>query len=208
LTTVEGGTLLMTGIHTQGAGANAGRYIVSAGATLGGDGSILLSDTNGGTTGVSVSGILAPGASTGSIGTLTIDGLNSARSMVAMEGTGSLLWDLDSGLASDVLALTNASGNELFFNNNIINFNDLAAGSLGGGIYTLITSDSSNSYAGLTLSGNVITGGLAIGSGLGSYPGATLELQGNNIVLNLVPEPTTLLLTGLCLAGLALGRRV
>jgi autotransporter-associated beta strand protein len=209
ITTVEAGTLLVNGVHTQGTGSNAGRYLVSGGAKLGGSGTIKLSDTNAGTTGLSISGILAPGASAGSIGTLTVDGLNSVRSMMAIEGSGSLLWDLNTGLTADVLALTNASANDLFFNNNVINFNDLSAGSLGLGTYTLITSDASSSFSGLTLTGSVITAGLSIGTGLESYPAATLELSGNNIVLKLsaIPEPATLLLASVCLVGLGVQRR-
>lgn len=98
-------------------------------------------------------------------------------------------------LASDVLALTNAQANDMFFNNNAINFSDLSGGSLATDQYPLITSDALNRYSGLTIAGDgTITAGLSIDTGLSAYPGVTLQRIGNNIVLNItaVPEPASL----------------
>jgi len=67
----------------------------------------------------------------------------------------------------------------------------------------LFTADTANAYSGLTLSGNTITGGLTIGTGLGAYSGTSLMVSGNNIVLVVaVPEPASasMLVAGICLS--------
>ena len=179
MTTVSQGTLLIDGTYDQGTGANAGRILVSAGATLGGTGTIKLSDINGGTTGVSVSGILAPGdpvTSSGTTGTLTIDGGNSARSVMSIETGGTLLFRLKGNAAAQI-ALVNGQSNDIFFNNNTVNFTDTTNGGLAQGQYILFTADVANAYSG--------TAGLSVGSGLSGYASSTLQVVGNNIVLNL-----------------------
>ncbi|MEO5715855.1 MAG: autotransporter-associated beta strand repeat-containing protein [Luteolibacter sp.] len=188
-TTVNGGTVLVNGTHNQGTGANAGRYLVQTGGILGGNGTINLSDTSGGTTGFSVSGTLAPGdpATNNGIGTLTISGTNSVRSTLAFETGGTLAMQLGAGNASDRIALTGAAAQEIYFNNNTIGFTDTTAGGLTAGQYILFSADAANAYSGLTIDGSgFITAGFGIGAGLGAYPGSVLKVVGNNIVLNLV----------------------
>lgn len=178
-TNVNGGTLLVNGSHTGGAG-----YSVNAGGTLGGTGSINAPIV------VNADGYLAPGAS---IGTLTLDGNSAASPLLTLASGGTLSYELDNSFSSDILALVNGEANDIGFNNNVIDFTDLATGSLATGDYTLFTSNVAGAYSGLTLGGgNVITAGLTIGSGLGAYSSALLRLSGNDIVLSLesVPEPS------------------
>ncbi|MDF3058965.1 MAG: hypothetical protein K0R17_3180 [Rariglobus sp.] len=189
VTTVSGGTLLVNGTHTQGTGANAGRYLVTSGATLGGHGTVILSDTNAGTTGVSLSGVLSPGDPlvNSGIGTFTVNAANSARSAFAFETGATLAIRLGAANSASRVAFTSASTNEVFFNNTVVHFTDLTAGGLSSGHYTLVSADASGAFNGLTLDGSgFITAGLSIGSGLGNYPGSTLQVVGNNLVLNLV----------------------
>lgn len=206
LTTVNNlGTLIVSGTHNQGTGANAGRYIVNSGGTLGGGGLIMLSDTNAGTTGLSITGALSPGQTgiNGGIGNLTINGTNSVRAALAMETGGTFSYQLNAGLTSDRLTIIGgAAPQDVFFNNNVINFSDLTAGSLTSGAYLLIDGDANTAYSGLTTDGGgFVTAGLTIGTGLESYSGSTLQLVGSDIYLNVVPEPSAVVLVGLGLAG-------
>lgn len=189
-TTVSGGTLLVNGTHTQGTGAaNAGRYLVSAVGTLGGNGTLVLSDVNGGATGLSISGVLSPGdpALNSGLGALTINASASARSALAFETGGALAIRLGAANSASRLSIVGASSNEIFFNNNTVRFTDLLSGSLSAGQYVLVSADSAGAFSGLTLDGSgAITAGLSIGTGLGSYPGSSLRVVGNNIVLELV----------------------
>jgi autotransporter-associated beta strand protein len=214
-TTVNGGTLLVNGQHiatvtTTGNAAAAtgqgGKYQVNNGGTLGGTGTIKPFDTLGGTVMININngGVLAPGD--GGIGTLTLDGSASSASLLILNGGATLSYELGAGNTSDALKLLNAQNNEVIFNNNIINFTDLTAGSLGSGQYLLFQSDlaSGNTYNGLTEDGSgYITGGLTA-AGLSGY-GTSLQQVGQDIYLNIaaVPEPTTLGLLGL--SGLMLG---
>jgi autotransporter-associated beta strand protein len=211
-------TLIINGTHNQGAGANAGRYIIASAATLGGNGTVILSDTNAGLTGVSMAGTFAPGD--GGIGTFTVNATNSARSAWSFEGTGALLFDLGAGLASDTFAIIGRSGStDVFFNNNTINFTDLTSGLLANGDYLIVDGDANTSFGGLTLgdafegasvSGTAIIAGLSLGSGLDAYDSAQLFLVGSDIYLNVaaIPEPSTYAaLAGLGMLGLAATRR-
>ena len=189
LTTVNAGTLQVNGSH-------AGSYKVGTGGTLGGTGTITPSAGNQIT--VDTDGVIAPGAS---IGVLKLDGLNTSATLLAMGNGGDFLFELNSILASDQIALINGAAGDIAFNNSTINFSVL--GPLSPGLHTLFTADVAGAYSGITTDGggNILTG-LTIGTGLGAYPGSALQVSGNNIVLNVVPEPGTALLFGL--AGLAL----
>jgi len=191
-TNVNAGTLLVDGTHTAAAisGTDTGRYVVASGATLGGTGTIKPAGdtTSGGGVMVSVSGTLAPGdpASSSGVGTLTIDGANAVKSLVSFETGGTLGFDLGASSIGDKLVISTPQANDVFFNSNVINFTDKTAGSLVAGQYILIHSTVSGTYSGLTTDANgYITAGLTIGSGLSAYSGSTLQVVGNDIVLNL-----------------------
>jgi hypothetical protein len=73
---------------------------------------------------------------------------------------------------------------------------DLSGGALAPGAYTLFTADISNAYSGLIEDPRgIILAGLSIGTGLSTYPGSALQEVGDDILLNVVPEPATDVLT-------------
>ena len=175
-TTVNaGGTLLIHGTHTQA--GNAGNYTVAG--TLGGTGTIVLSDATGSGSGISVSGTLAPGSS------MTLDGGNSARPILSFASGGRLAIQLATGLSSTRIEVAGAQSGDVAFNNTVIDFS--APAGLPTGLYTLMHSDLDATYAGLTLDASShITGGLSFGNGLGSYPGSYLKKVGGDLVLVLL----------------------
>jgi autotransporter-associated beta strand protein len=163
---------------------------VSAGATLGGNGTIALGGV--GTISVHDQGTLAPGTG---LGTLTIDSLNSnAATVLSLMPEAAFVFELNAGLQSDKIALTNGAFGDIAFSGNTIDFLDLSSGLLEAGTYTLLTADVEQAYTGLVFdSAGFITEGLQIGSGLEGYNELSLQLQGNDIVLNVVPEPASVL---------------
>jgi autotransporter-associated beta strand protein len=201
-TTVSAGKLLVNNpVNATDSGTGTG--ILSITGTLGGSGQIAPGSANAVT--VNNNGVIAPG---NSIGTLTINSANTtAASVLTFAAGGKLLMELGSGLQSDSIAIASAGAGDVTFNNTVVNFSDLTSGSLTNGQYTLFTADASGAYSGLTTAGDgTITGGLTIGTGLTSYSGSTLQLSGNNIVLNVVPEPGSAALAALAAVGL-LSRR-
>lgn len=201
-TTVSAGTLLLNGNFT-----GSGNYSAAANAVLGGSGTI--TPGGAGAITISASGVLAPGDG---LGTLTINSTSSSSThILTLSSDATLKMDLNStgpaDFQSDSIALLNGSANDILFTNNVINFTDLSAGNLAAGQYLLFSADISGAYQGLTVgAGNVITAGLSIGSGLGAYAGSSLELVGNDIYLNVVPEPAQTLLIGVGLGFLLLVR--
>jgi len=188
-TVSNGATLLVDGTHTEAAGTSAGAYTVASGGTLGGTGTISLSDTTGSGTGISVSGFLAPGdpAVSANIGTLALDGTNSTRPILTMTSGGVLQFALGVNFSGARIAVTNAAANSVVFNGNTVNFTDTSGGVLYAGQYVLVSGNASTIYKNLvTDSTGNITSGLYLGTGLSAYPGSTLKLVGNNIVLNLL----------------------
>jgi|GEM_PF-6330928 len=173
-TTVTAGTLLINGNSSSATGA----VTVKAVGTLGGTGTI------GGTTTVNAGGSLSAGDSSRALLTFS-NGLNIS----AVNSTSSLLFSLGATGDSDRIA----SG-ALTIGTGILGFNDFsfaAETGFGNGVYTLF---SSTGITG-TLDGANLTG---LVGGLNS----TLSLSGNDVLLTVVPEPST---AGLLLLGLALG---
>lgn len=187
-TTVSAGALLAnTAVSGSNSATGTGSVSVSAGATLGGTGQITPGTGNQIT--VASGGTIAPGAA--GIGTLTLNGNNTASSVLSLTSGAKFAFELNTGLQSDKIALLNGAAGDIAFGGNTIDFSDLSGDSLTAGQYTLFSSNVANAYSGLTLSGSVITGGLTIGTGLSAYSGSTLQVVGNDIVLNVVPEPGT-----------------
>lgn len=189
-TSVTAGTLLLNGNFT-----GTGSFSSAAGAVLGGSGT--LAPGGSGSITIAATGILAPGDG---LGTLTINsGSSSASHILTLSTDAVIKMDLNStgpgNFQSDRIALLSGSANDILFTNTVIDFTDLSAGSLATGQYLLFTADIAGAYQGLTVDGsNTITAGLSIGSGLGAYAGSSLELVGNNIYLNVVPEPAQAIL--------------
>ncbi|RYD84100.1 MAG: hypothetical protein EOP84_06445, partial [Verrucomicrobiaceae bacterium] len=183
-TTVNAGTLLVSAGLNGTTGVN-----VSPGATLGGNGTIAPGGS--GMISVSADGVIAPGLN--GLGTLTINSgnTNAFGTLFLNEGAKFTL-ELGTGLQSDKIALINGAAGDISFFGNTIDFSDLSSGTLDQGSYTLFTSDVSDAYFGLITDGSgFITEGLMIGSGLEAYAGSALQVVGNDIVLNVVPEPAT-----------------
>ena len=181
---VNGGTLLVNGTHTAGVGG----YFVAAGGTLGGTGSLLFAATA--SLVVSNGGTLAPGNSPG---LLTLSG-----------GLGLTLMS-NSNYSVELNGLTIGSQyDSTLVNAGTINLsNSVLAVSLG---FTPNVGDKFDIITNMT--GNAILGtfaGLADGS---TFTAGSTDLQityfggtGNDVVLSVVPEPSSLMLTA---AGLAL----
>lgn len=202
-TVVSAGTLLAN--NTTGSATSTGAVNVASGATFGGSGTIAPTGTNG----ISVSGVLAPGAAVGSIGTLTFD-MNGTSGAAAMASGASFAFELGLGGSditsvgsSDLLFLSGATTGDFTFNLNTINFQ----GSGTNGFYKLFdtSSNNANTWVGLTFDGTtgVISSGLSV-SNLASGKTGTLLVgtasNGGNlgdIYLSVVPEPSAALLAGL-----------
>ncbi len=209
-TTINAGTFLMNGSHiatitTTGNLAattgTAGAYSVKNTATLGGTGTIKPFDTAGGGVMIAIEsgGKLAPGdpATSSGVGTLTIDQTVSNRTNLFFATGGTASFDLSTTGNDKVAFVGHATVGEAIFTSTVLNFSDLSAGLLASGQYVLFQGDSNTNYSGLTTDGSgIITAGLSIGSGLSAYTGTSLQLVGNNIVLNLTnpnaPVPVAL----------------
>lgn len=189
-TSYTGATYINEGTLLISASLNGTSNVtVSEGATLGGSGTIAPGSS--GSINVLEGGIIAPGI--GGLGTLTIDSLSSgANNVLLLAPDATFVFELNAGLQSDKIALTNGSSGDIAFGGNTINFLDLSSGTLANGRYTLFTADVQDAYSGLTMDAQgFISGGLTIGSGLAAYAGSTLQVVENDIVLNVIPEPAS-----------------
>jgi len=185
-TTVSAGTLLVN--NTGGSGTGSGFVLVESGATLGGTGFIAPDGADGIT--AESGSILAPGAS---IGTLTLD-LTNTTGVATFDLGAEFEFELGAPGDSDTLAFLGYTAGDLVLNNNVVNFVD--AGGLEVGTYTLFSFDNAHG----------LSGGLVVGSGLGSLSGSFDYSDPNLIQLTLIPEPSVAALLGLGFAVL-LGRR-
>lgn len=172
-TTVVAGTLLLA--SNGSAGSATGGSDLTVNGTLGGAGRIAPTGTN--NVSVASGGAVAPGD--GGIGALEIN-LGSTTGSASFLSGATFTFDLNAPGTSDVLSFTglNASGGEIAFNGNTVNFNNL--GGLAAGTYTLFTFDAANGY----------TGTLNVGTGLGVFSGS-FTYNSNSIQLTVVPEPGT-----------------
>ncbi|MEK7953688.1 hypothetical protein [Luteolibacter soli] len=210
-TTVSAGTLFANG---STAATGSGAISVASGATFGGSGTIAPTGSNG----INVSGVLAPGASVGTVGTLTFN-MSGTTGTATLASGASLAFDL--GLAgtsitsvgsSDLLVLAGASSGDFTFNGNSINFQ----GTGSNGFYKLFdtSSNNANTWTGLTFNGTtgVVSGGLSITNLASGKTGTLIVGTASNggttgdIYLQVVPESSSLLLAALG-SGLLLRRR-
>ncbi len=192
-TIVNAGTLLVTGslLNSQ--------ITVNSGGTFGGTGSV--TTTNKSFTLLS-GGKLDPGTN-GSIGLTINTGTNTFDISAGVSGanTGALLFNLDGVSSSDKISLSLGTlniGSELDFND----FSFTTSAGFGPGTYTLFDLNDSSA----TLSGSLALTGL---DGTVGGLGATLAVSGNDVVLQVVPEPGAAisLLAGLAVLSLRPRRR-
>ncbi len=179
LTSINAGTLVITG-------SISGSASVNPTGTLGGNGSISGAVT------VANGGILSPGAP---LGTLT---MNSDLNLSAVDSPASLVFQIGN-LSSDRANLTSGT---LDIGSDTLGFSDFAfsdAGDLVAGTYILFSSNQ-------TIVGSLDQNDL--GGSFGVFTG-TLSLDDGNtdILLTVVPEPSSLALLGLGAFGLLRPRR-
>lgn len=192
------GTLLANNPNDGGSATGSGN--VSIHGTLGGNGYIINSGDNG--VRINAGGMLAPGASDGVAGTLTITtgsaGLDISRA-VGATNSASLLFDLGSPDNSDQVVL--AGTTQLKIGSGNLEWDDFVFNPLAGfsaGTYTLVSSAATISGSlGSNLTGTI--GGLD----------ATLAFANNNqdLVLTVVPEPGTFGVLAIGAMGLLARRR-
>jgi autotransporter-associated beta strand protein len=200
-TSVSAGTLLVNANHS-----NAGAYTVTGDigtpATLGGSGTIGLASAlvNAAVSSTSPhdNGILAPGATPGALGTLTVDGGTG----VVLGNNSTLLTDYADGGSSDLLAITGGGNLDLTAPTNTLSL----VGS-GTGTYTIAQFAGYNGPAALNQFETVLLNGQVaqdIDPSLPNYAAVTYN-PGNISVTVAVPEPGALALLGL--GAMAMGNR-
>jgi fibronectin-binding autotransporter adhesin len=193
-TTVSQGKLIVNGWLINSA------VTVNSGGTLGGFGSLLKSAT------INAGGHLAPGnltAALGPSGSLpaneTIDAggyLAPVNSPGTLSLSGSLVlaagavmdYDLDAPADSDELLM--ATSQLKLTEQQFADFHFTPQANFGAGTYTLIDAGSISGSLGASTSGMI------------NGRSASLAIQGNDVVLNVVPEPSTLALLGSGALGL------
>lgn len=188
-TTVNAGTLLVNNTSNTTSGTGTGSVIVESNGTLGGTGFITPTAANG----VSVSGAIAPGD--GGIGELTFR-FGSTTGGLTLNLGATLHYDLGDPGLSDLIRIYGFTAGDVAFNNNEIFFTGAAAP----GTYTLFEFFSNN---GTTPINHGLTGGLIIGGGASGE----IVYSGNLIQLQVIPEPSALLLLTPGLLGVVVACR-
>ena len=180
--TINAGTVLINNTAPQ---ASNTPWSVAAGATLGGTGTVRS------TTGTTADGTIAPGGD-GTYGALieTLD-FNDDLTM----GAGSTL-AIDFGVAneSDTLVMTDSSTFDLSAANNILDISGALTPIVGS--YTIVDGLNSGSFEDI----------LYNGSSVFSDPDFSIDYNSNSIVVNVIPEPASLMLLGMG-GALMLSRR-
>jgi fibronectin-binding autotransporter adhesin len=216
-TTVSAGTLLL-GNGSNGSATGGGTVTVAPGATIGGSGT--------GLTGVSTSTTFTIGSATGAVANVIVGNGTDNTSSLEIAATGALVSG-NNGTVTNAnltfnLASTSTSANLLNLGATAAKFTSttLTLNLQGANIvapdtaYVLITDSAgfNASTDGLTITNGVITGGLSIapnsffgapvgGYTTGFYNGSYLFVSGDNIEVEVVPEPSA---WALMLGGLAL----
>jgi len=203
-TTISAGTLFANNATSS---TGTGAVSVASGATLGGSGTIATTSA----TGINVSGVLSPGASVNTVGTLTF-AMGGTTGKVTLANSASFAYQLGLGGAditsvggSDMISLTNASSGDFVFGTSGNNIDLQNTGT--NGFYKLFDTSSNNANTWTNLSFDSITGVISSGltySNLASGKTATLLVGTNtnggslgDIYLSVVPEPSSALLAGL-----------
>jgi fibronectin-binding autotransporter adhesin len=203
-TTVSAGTLLVNGTHIATTGG-AGYTVSNSGSTLGGTGRLAIN----GSVSVASTAILAPGAS---IGTLTLDGVNTAGNVLNMIAGSRFGFELDgSGGTPDQLVFWNYLDGDLSLPGSTIDLSVLGTqtpGSYSVDIFRFF------SDAGSAATTHAFSSGLTIGTLGTGISTASIDWNGTGddnqtIALNytVIPEPSAALLGSLGLLFLLRRRR-
>lgn len=204
-TTVSAGTLLVNGTHAPSGLGVLGTYDVSG--TLGGAGTIRPSADSTGPAMITIesSGALQPGGADvdtnndkvvdAAGATLTLDQSASQRGVLAFAVGAHLRLTLGASVTSTQVAIVGQAASAVpavTFNGTVVDVADLTGGGLSPGQYIIAQSDGAGSYAGLIVAADgTITGGLTLGAGMAAYPGSSLKVVENAIVIALAPPAIT-----------------
>ncbi|HEX8342022.1 MAG TPA: PEP-CTERM sorting domain-containing protein [Tepidisphaeraceae bacterium] len=208
-------TLIFTGTHTPAAetdtvaGTILGAYNVQAGGMLRGTGTITprVDNVVGGGVAVSIRGTLNPGLSGSDFGALNLDGINSVKSVLIDESTGTFAFDVGSSGGDRINVANAAVADVRFSGGSTIAVNDLSGGALTGSVLLINTDRSTNDvFGGLTFDANgFVTAGVML-TGTQTYADASLQAVEGDLYL-VVPEPAALGLLGIGALGLLSRRR-
>ena len=185
-TTVNAGTMLVSGTHTAGAGT----YVIGAAGTLGGNGSITATSLT-----TTAGSKLTPGE-TGVLGNAFTFALASGMNISASSNdTGAYIFDLATVGTSDKITLTLGT-----LDIGTLDFADFAFNAMGGfGAGTYVLFDASSA----------ITGSIGTAAGMIGGFSSTLSIDNlnNDVLLTVVPEPSTWALLAFSLTTVLVFRR-
>ena len=172
LVSIQDGSILDTGTST------IAQELVDVDGTIRGNGTLNNADN------LSITGGVQPGDETPTAAdALTFDfSAASAASSVTLEAGSSADFVLDAGTTSSTVVVSGSAGGTTVAVNGNVDFTDLTGGSLTGGTYVLIDGNGNTT---VTLGAGVTTTGLA------AFPGSSIAVVGNDLVLNLVAGGTS-----------------